>query len=84
MDKIYKNCGFGSCEHKGADHTHPFINEGDTKGFPVGGWDEDSDKPINYKLAATPNHPAARGRNTGDFNTGNTEAKIIPFPSRGQ
>ena len=101
MDKIYKNCGFGSCEHKGTDHTHPFIDEGDYNGFPLDkpGEHPEWDKPIadsitfvSKKDAAigranqSPTHPfhAKVGRNTADFTTGHTEAKIIPFPSRGQ
>lgn len=87
MDQIYTNCGFGSCEHQGTEHHHPFLDEGDSTGFPTGGWNEEHDKPINYRLANTPMHPTNRmktGRNTEDFTTGHMEAKIIPFKRRGE
>ena len=99
MDQIYTNCGFGSCEHQGAEHTHPFLDEGDSTGFPTDKhgenpeYDEpiaDSIKFVSKRDAAigranqSPNHPfhAKAGRNTADFATGHTEAKIIPFKRR--
>jgi hypothetical protein len=101
MDQIYTNCGFGSCEHKGTEHVHPFMNDGDSTGFPLDkpGDDPEYDEPIadsikfvSRKDAAigranqSPNHPfhaKQMGRNTDDFTTGHTEAKIIQFPQRG-
>jgi len=81
MDKIYTNCGFGSCEHRGTAHHHPFLDEGDTTGFPAGGWNEEHDKPINYRLAASPTHPAAVGRNA-NLEVGLQEGKVLQFKPR--
>jgi hypothetical protein len=71
MDRVYKNCGVASCDHKGSEHLHPFLNEGDAKSFPINS--DVTEEEAQSKWVSN--------RNT-NFSTGNKEAKIIPFKPR--
>jgi hypothetical protein len=64
MDKIYTNCGFGSCEHKGTEHVHPFIDDGDSTGFPLDkpGEHPEYDEPIADSITFVSKRDAAIGR----------------------